>query len=172
MSYHHSTLGEFGFFKSKREKSPPPEAPPAEEILLAPKVQELPTGPLPEDPADYVQDPKCSEGQTTASVLCEGADCDPNEYETECVSDPIYEGLVAKLEGELAEIEREQRYAEEAAAREQLRIKQEAIRMQQEEEIALAREEEAEQIQMLAIYGIGGLGVLTVITLLIKALLK
>jgi hypothetical protein len=142
----------------------PPKEPPPE--FEAPEPEEMD-----EDIAEaYKQDPNCPEGQKK-----EGA---------ACIDDPVYKEMVAELEAELAVVEAEEqaiakREAEKAAkreaqeaAREELRRKMEAERLAHEQQLAIERAEEEEQIKMLAIYGIGGLGLLTIVTLLIKTVMK
>ena len=186
MSYHYSGSKNFGssdlagvFDKGmsifgKGEKAPPPEAPDFDDPAAAaiPTPDNLPTGPVPMDPANYIQDPGCSEGTTSAQVPCEG-DCTPGEMEIDCVEDPIYTAMFEQLERELAIADQRAAKQEAAAgAREQLRVQQEAIRMQQEQNMMIAREEEEEQMKKLVVFGIGGLAVMTVVTLLIKAVIK
>jgi hypothetical protein len=148
-----------GFLSKVKDVFDPPKEPPPE--------SEAPEPDEDEEPEEYKQDPNCPEGQKK-----EGA---------ACVDDPVYKEMVAELEAELAIIEAEEqavakREAEKAAkaakqqaARDELRKKMEAERMAYEQQLAIKRAEEEEQIKMLAIYGIGGLGLLTVVTLIIKA---
>jgi len=92
-----------------------------------------------------------------------------------CVADPTYDEVIAQLEAELAQLEREENQAARAAqyeARQRLDREMEAQRLAQEQMIAQRRQAETEQIQKLAIYGIGGLGALTLITLIIMAIVK
>ena len=110
---------------------------------------------------DYTQDLRCPEGQKMVN--------------NSCISDPAYDAAIAELEAELLQLDREERairLASQQASRDKLHQEMEAQRTAQERMISQRRQEEAEQIQKLAIYGVGGLGILTVITLIIMVILK
>jgi hypothetical protein len=149
--------------KVKDTFSPPPEAPEPPEPGVDEEPEEYePEAVVPEDPADYVQDPGCPEGQKM-----DGA---------ECADDPIYIELMTRLSDELKDLEERERKAAARAkiAEEQERLRQEmeARRLRLDEERRIRKIEEEEQIKMLAVYGIGAVGILTVITILIKVMLR
>ena len=162
MSYSFHGSNFHGFFDTVKNTFDPPKEPPPE--MEAPEPEEVEEEDL--DPASYVQDPNCPEGQRKEGEAC--------------VDDPAYLAMVAELEAELAQIdaaekaaaERAAKAAKRAEARELLRKKMEAQRIADERRIAAQRAREEEQMKKLAVYGIGGLGVLTVVTILVKMILK
>ena len=156
----HKFLGEnfLKRVKSAFDPSPEPPEPPEPEIEMEEVEEE--EREVPENPADYKQDPNCPEGKWKPS----GA--------AECVDDPVYIELMERMSAELRDLEEQERKAAEKVkmeeAREQLRIEQEAQRQQMDEARRQQRIAEEQQVQMLVVYGIVGFGILIAITLVVK----
>ena len=133
------------------DQSPPPPPPP--------EMTEVP-----EDPADYLQDPACPEGKRR-----QGGSQD-------CTDDPIYIELMMRLNQELRDLEQQEakvaQEAKMAEAQEQLRIENEQRRIAMDEQRRVQRIEEEAQVKRFAVLGLGGLGALTIITLIVKLILR